>query len=114
MNGQVLMHELRKILPDTAVVFVSGSLTLELAIQLSSQGVAGIFNKPANPKILLEKINETLNRSGSRDSSIARTSSSPLPAARRGQTASPLAATATPPPVEPAAESLAYVPRHFL
>eukprot|EP01035_Chromulina_nebulosa_P007166 gene7165-9664_t len=52
MNGQQFMHELRKIIPDIAIIFVSGSLTLELAIQLSKQGVAGIFNKPANPKTL--------------------------------------------------------------
>ncbi|MFA6046993.1 MAG: response regulator, partial [Phycisphaerales bacterium] len=67
MNGQQLMHALRQTQSDIAVIFVSGSLTLELAIQLSSQGVAGIFNKPANPKTLLEKVNETLARHAARD-----------------------------------------------
>lgn len=114
MNGQVFMHELRKIRPEIAVIFVSGSLTLELAIQLSSQGVAGIFNKPANPKILLEKINETLSRSSARDAQLGRSSSSPLPAARRGNSASPLAAATTVTPVEPNLENFAYKPRHFL
>jgi two-component system response regulator FlrC len=114
MNGQVFMHELRKILPGIAVVFVSGSLTLELAIQLSSQGVSGIFNKPANPKILLEKINETLNRSGSRDAEPGRSSNSPLPAARRGNSGSPLAAVVPAVAPEPPIGKLAYPPRHFL
>ncbi len=113
MNGQVFMHELRKTLPDIAVVFVSGSLTLELAIQLSSQGVAGIFNKPANPKILLEKINETLSRSGSSDAQPGRSSNSPLPAARRGNSNSPLAAATTVAAAEPIENKLAYKPRHF-
>lgn len=62
MNGEEFMHALRKFRPEIAVVFVSGSLTIELAIKLSQQGVAGIFHKPVNPKILLEKINETISR----------------------------------------------------
>src|SRR5438094_3837919 len=53
MNGEQFMHAFRLIQPECAVVFVSGTLTLELAIKLSSQGVAGIFNKPVNPKTLL-------------------------------------------------------------
>jgi DNA-binding NtrC family response regulator len=113
MNGQQFMHELRKIRPDIAIIFVSGSLTLELAIQLSRQGVAGIFNKPANPKTLLEKINETLNRTGSRDASLpGQGSSSPLPAARRGNSRSPFA-TVPGLPGEPSAGDVAYTPRHF-
>lgn len=113
MNGEKFMHALRKILPDIAVVFVSGSLTLELAIQLSRQGVAGIFNKPANPKTLLEKINETLNRTGSRDAALpGKGSNSPLPAARRGNSNSPFAVVAAA-PVEPVGDQLAYAPQHF-
>ncbi len=111
MNGEQFMHALRKILPDIAVVFVSGSLTLELAIHLSSQGVAGIFNKPANPKTLLEKINETLARNGSRDAALPGRSNSPLPAARRGNSNSPFA-TATAASAEPDDDELAYVPQH--
>lgn len=114
MNGQVFMHELRKILPDIAVVFVSGALTLELAIQLSSQGVAGIFNKPTNPKVLLEKINETLSRPGARDGSPGHSSNSPLPAARRGNSNSPLVAATTVASVGPDPDNLAYTPRYFL
>ena len=113
MNGQVFMHELRKILPHIAVVFVSGSLTLELAIQLSSQGVAGIFNKPANPKILLEKINETLSRTNSADAALGRSSNSPLPAAHRGNSNSPLDPARTSAGI-PAPGNLPYTPRHFL
>jgi DNA-binding NtrC family response regulator len=115
MNGQQFMHELRKITPDIAIIFVSGSLTLELAIQLSKQGVAGIFNKPANPKTLLEKINETLSRSGSRDASLpGKGSISPLPAARRGNSASPFGATPVPAAAsEPSDGDLAYTPIHF-
>ena len=113
MNGEQFMNALRKILPDIAVVFVSGSLTLELAIQLSRQGVAGIFNKPANPKTLLEKINETLSRTGSRDAALpGRGSNSPLPAARRGSSNSPFA-TVTTAAVEPVGDQLAYAPQHF-
>jgi DNA-binding NtrC family response regulator len=111
MNGEQFMHALRKILPDIAVVFVSGSLTLELAIKLSSQGVAGIFNKPANPKTLLEKINETLARNGTRDAPQPSRSNSPLPAARRGNSNSPFA-TVTAATVEPDGDQLAYVPQH--
>ncbi len=113
MNGHQFMHELRKILPDIAIIFVSGSLTLELAIKLSQQGVAGIFNKPANPKILLEKINETLTRTGSREAALpGRGSSSPLPAARRGNSNSPFLAPPAP-SAEPSAGDLAYTPRYF-
>ncbi len=115
MNGQQFMHELRKIIPDIAIIFVSGSLTLELAIQLSKQGVAGIFNKPANPKTLLEKINETISRTGSRDAALpGKGSSSPLPAARRGNSASPFGSTpATIAAAEPFDGELAYAPVHF-
>lgn len=115
MNGQQFMLELRKILPEIAVVFVSGSLTLELAIQLSRQGVAGIFNKPANPKTLLEKINETLSRTGSRDAALpARGSNSPLPAARRGNSNSPFNTATVVVPTEPTGDALAFAPRYFL
>lgn len=107
MNGEQFMHELRKIRPEIAVVFVSGALTLELAIKLSSQGVAGVFHKPVNPKILLEKINDTISRA----SAPTRGSNSPLPAARRGNSNSPLAPAAA---AEPADSDLAYAPRHFL
>jgi CheY-like chemotaxis protein len=100
MNGQAFMHELRKLLPQIAVIFISGSLTLELAIQLSSQGVSGIFNKPANPKILLEKINETLSSGGAKDAA-GRNSNSQLPAARRGSSNSP----PRPPPLPPSPRS---------
>jgi DNA-binding NtrC family response regulator len=112
MNGHEFMHALRAIQPAIAVIFVSGSLTLELAIQLSSEGVAGIFNKPANPKTLLEKINETLFRH-TRDTTVRGGSSSPLPAARRGNSNSPFSATPYVPP-EPSADQLAYVPRYVL
>jgi two-component system nitrogen regulation response regulator NtrX len=107
MNGQQFMHGLRKLQPDIAVVFVSGALTLELAIQLSSQGVAGIFNKPANPKVLLEKINETLARSAVRDTAARMGSNAPIaPRRNAGGDASAGA--------EPAADRLAYVPRFLL
>lgn len=105
MNGQQFMHALRRIQPDIAVVFVSGSLTLELAIQLSSQGVAGIFNKPANPKTLLEKINETLARNAVRDTAARTGSSHPLSRA----SADPLFAAR-----EPATDQVAYPPRYLL
>lgn len=107
MNGQQFMHALRAIQPDVAVIFVSGSLTLELAIQLTSQGVAGIFNKPANPKNLLEKINETLFRQA-RDTAV-RGSLSPLPVAPVGNGSGP---AYTPP--EPPSGQLAYAPRYVL
>jgi DNA-binding NtrC family response regulator len=106
MNGQQFMHALRKIQPDIAVIFVSGSLTIDLAIQLSSQGVAGIFNKPANPKILLEKINETLARNAVRDTAARTGSGSPHAAPRRGSSGSPFSTASA-----PAAGELAYTPR---
>lgn len=106
MNGQQFMHALRKIQPDIAVIFVSGSLTIDLAIQLSSQGVAGIFNKPANPKILLEKINETLARSAVRDTAARTGSGSPHATPRRGGSGSPFSTASA-----PAAGELAYTPR---
>lgn len=112
MNGQQFMLALRQIQPDVAVIFVSGSLTLELAVQLSSQGVAGIFNKPANPKTLLEKINETLARNAVRDTAARVGSGSPL-ATRRGTSSAPFA-TATPASSTPVAGQLAYQPRFVL
>lgn len=108
MNGQQFMHGLRKLQPDIAVVFVSGALTLELAIQLSSQGVAGIFNKPANPKVLLEKINETLARNAVRDTAARMGSNAPI--APRRNAAGGDAAAGT----EPTADRLAYTPRFLL
>src|SRR4051812_14482997 len=114
MNGEQFMHELRKIQPDIAVIFVSGSLTLELAIKLSSQGVAGIFNKPANPKTLLEKINETLARNAARDTAARVGSGSPVPPPRRNKTRSPFTRspfTRGSPTAEPTANRLAYAPR---
>jgi two-component system NtrC family response regulator len=116
MNGQKFMHELRKIIPEIHVIFVSGSLTLELAIQLSKEGVAGIFNKPANPKNLIEKVNDTLNRTAvPRDAAQpGKGSLSPLPAARRGNSATPFAATVAAPLTEPTAGELAFTPHFFL
>jgi DNA-binding NtrC family response regulator len=105
MNGQQFMHALRKLIPEIAVIFVSGSLSLELAIQLSGEGVAGIFNKPANPKMLLEKVNETLARHAARDTAARVGSGNPLAPGRRG--ASPFVAA------EPAADQPAYIPRFF-
>lgn len=104
MNGHEFMHQLRAIRPEIAVVFVSGSLTLELAIQLSSEGVAGIFNKPANPKILLEKINETIFRNAARDTAV------------RGGSASPVGTPNAPAyvPIEPSADQCAYTPQYVL
>jgi len=105
MNGQQFMLALRETQPGIAAIFVSGSLTLQLAIQLTSQGVAGIFNKPANPKSLLEKVTETLARHSARDSGArAGSNNASLPTARRGH---PAATTAA----EPAADRVAYTPR---
>jgi DNA-binding NtrC family response regulator len=112
MNGEQFMHELRKVRPEIAVVFVSGALTLELAIKLSTQGVAGVFHKPVNPKTLLEKINDTVNRSAKSEAGAGRTSNSPLPAARRSNSNSPLATAAL--ATEPSESDLAYRPRHLL
>lgn len=113
MNGYDFMHALRSIQPAIAVIFVSGSLTLDLAIKLSSEGVAGIFNKPANPKTLLEKINETLFRHAARDTAVRGSSASPLPAERRGNSNAPFSGTPYVPP-EPSADQLAYNPRFVL
>ena len=89
MNGQQFMHALRKILPEIGVVFVSGTLTLKLADQLRREGAAGVFNKPFNPKTLLETIDEILSHAGSRDGARpSRGSNEPLPAARRGDSTS--------------------------
>jgi DNA-binding NtrC family response regulator len=106
MNGEQFMHALRKIQPDIAVIFVSGSLTIDLAIKLSSQGVAGIFNKPANPKILLEKINETLARNAVRDTAARTGSGFPHAAPRRGSSGLPFSTVSA-----PSAGELAYTPR---
>lgn len=113
MNGEQFMQALRAIQPEISVVFVSGALTLELAIQLSSQGVAGIFNKPPNPKLLLEKINETLFRHAARDTAVRGDSASPLPDARRGNSNSPVGAVPYVLP-EPPADQCAYPPQYVL
>ena len=107
MNGQQFMHALRKVQPDIAVIFVSGSLTLDLAIQLSGEGVAGIFNKPANPKTLLEKINETLARNSARDTAARVGSNNPL----AGRGGSPGAGAYNSSTAEPAADDLAFSPQ---
>src|SRR3954471_3152821 len=54
MNGEQFMHALRKLQPHIPAIFVSGSLTEELVVRLTTQNVAGIFHKPTNPKQLLE------------------------------------------------------------
>jgi DNA-binding NarL/FixJ family response regulator len=106
MNGQEFMHALRKVQPDIAVVFVSGALTVDLAIQLSSEGVAGIFNKPANPKILLEKITETLARNAVLDTAARTGSGSPHSSPPKRSSASPFSTSSAPSP-----DKLAYTPR---
>ena len=40
MNGEQFMHALRKIQPEIAVIFVSGTLTLELAVKLGGFAIA--------------------------------------------------------------------------
>lgn len=100
MNGEQLMLQLRAIQPEVGVIFVSGALTIELAIKLSSQGVAGIFNKPPNPKNLLEKINETVYRHAARDTAVRGHSSSP-----HGSAPAPYV------PPEPPADQCAYTPQ---
>lgn len=62
MNGAQFMRALRELQPGIPVIFVSGSLTLELVSDLTRQGASGIFRKPTNPRVLLEKIHETLHR----------------------------------------------------
>ena len=115
MNGQQFMHALRKILPEIGVIFISGTLTLKLANQLRREGAAGIFNKPFNPKTLLEKINEILSHTGSRDAARSgRGSNEPLPAARHGDSTSLFSTGTTVAASEPADGDLAYAPRHFL
>lgn len=97
LNGVELMHALRKVQPHLEVVFVTAFLTLELAVKLTNQGVAGIFNKPASPKALLEKIEETLGRTV-RDTAIR---SGPTPAHapnRKVETPSPATLALTAPP----------------
>jgi DNA-binding NtrC family response regulator len=108
MNGEQFMHELRKLHPNMPVIFVSGTLTLELAVKLSSQGVAGIFNKPASPKSLIEKINETLFRPVGRDTAVrSAASGSPLPAASRVSGSNYV-------PPDPVAGQLAYTPHYVV
>jgi two-component system NtrC family response regulator len=107
MNGEQFMHELRKTHPTMPVIFVSGTLTLELAVKLSSQGVAGIFNKPASPKSLIEKINETLFRPVGRDTAVRAGSGSPLPATSRASGGNYV-------PPDPVAGQLAYPPHYVV
>lgn len=103
MNGEQFMHALRKLQPEIPAIFVSGSLTAELIVRLTTQNVAGLFHKPANPKQLLEKISETLSRA-TRDTAVRVGSSSPLPGAR----------PAPVPVVEPSSSGLAYEPVYVL
>jgi DNA-binding NtrC family response regulator len=65
--------------------------------------VAGIFNKPANPKTLLEKVNETLARNSARDTAARVGSGHPV--AGRGTTAQNQGAT------DPVADQLAFNPK---
>jgi DNA-binding NtrC family response regulator len=101
MNGEQFMHALRKIQPQIPAVFVSGSLTRELIVRLTTQNVAGLFHKPTNPKQLLEKIAETLSRAA-RDTAVRAGSNSPLGGARPAPVPLP----------EPAAHGLAYEPHY--
>ena len=105
MNGVEFMQAVRAIQPEIEVIFVSGTLTLDLAVWLTTEGVAGVFQKPTDPRALLEKINETLARRGTtpgtRGSGAARGSSWPFH-------------DPTTPPVEPSADRVAYAPRFFL
>jgi DNA-binding NtrC family response regulator len=101
MNGEQFMHALRRLQPEIPAIFVSGSLTQELIVRLTTQNVAGLFHKPTNPKQLLEKISETLSRAA-RDTAVRAGSTAPV-----GGSSAKLAA---PPVVEPSAHGLAYEP----
>lgn len=102
MNGEQFMHGLRKLQPEIPAIFVSGSLTEELIVRLTTQNVAGLFHKPTNPKQLLEKISETLSRSA-RDTAVRAGSNAPV--SGKGP--------ALPVP-EPPAHGLAYQPLYVL
>jgi DNA-binding NtrC family response regulator len=104
MNGEQFMHALRKLQPDIPAIFVSGSLTQELIVRLTTQNVAGLFHKPTNPKQLLEKISETLSRAA-RDTAVRAGSNAPLGSAAK---AAPV------PVVEPPAHGLAYEPVYVM
>lgn len=100
MNGAQFMQALRSLQPEVPVVIVSGTLTVELVAELTRQGAAGIFRKPTNPRTLLEKIHETLNRPGVSGELRAGTN-------LHGVSNVPF------PVPEPARERLAYVPHYF-
>lgn len=101
MNGAEFMLALRQLKPGIPVIFVSGSLSLGLVSELTRQGASGIFRKPVNPRVLLEKIHETLNRTARGAELRASTN------LETGASADPFAG------LEPAADRLAYEP-HFV
>lgn len=64
-TGTEFLRDFRQIQPHTPVIFISGRLTLERAAQLSDEGVAALFTKPADPRALLEKVMDVLALSAS-------------------------------------------------
>ncbi|MEO5959924.1 MAG: hypothetical protein ABIZ49_00005, partial [Opitutaceae bacterium] len=60
VKSEQFMHALRTLQPGIAIGFVCSQLTPELIARLSRHRVAGIFSKPANPKLLLERIAQAL------------------------------------------------------
>lgn len=101
MNGAEFMLALRQLKPGIPVIFVSGSLSVGLVSELTRQGASGIFRKPVNPRVLLEKIHETLNRTARTVEPRASTN------LETGASSNPFAG------IEPAADRLAYAPHYI-
>ena len=62
MNGLGLQEELKKRNIDIPIIFISGHGNIPISSKAFRKGAVDFLEKPLDDKILLERINETLNQ----------------------------------------------------
>ncbi|MEJ2757583.1 MAG: response regulator transcription factor [Anaerolineales bacterium] len=61
IGGMDLLKELRQIYPDMPVLILTAHATLESAVEAVRQGARDYLLKPADPKMILDRVDEVLN-----------------------------------------------------
>ena len=60
IGGMALLKELRQIYPDMPVLILTAHATLESAVEAVRQGARDYLLKPADPKMILDRVEEVL------------------------------------------------------